>query len=801
MKRKGFTLIELLAVIVILAIIAVIATPLVLNTIDDAKKGSFEQTLNNILKAADLYQAKLEINDEFIECRYFSFGNDVEEVTVRDKKIYYPLQDLSLKGQLPTEGEVKICSNIITLEASNGSYSGSYDGSQMNIGKGDLASNDLTTPVIDTFNTTATTNRIIVAVTSHSQSVGGVIENYYYKINDGDYVKITEKSYIFTDLEANTEYTITIKVENKSGITTEESKKVTTKSFGELTISVENVSEWTSSKEVTLTGTTDEYTIEYKIIKYNEETLELEESEFTTYTESFILDTMATEDYPTTIVVRYNDNGYYSEYKSYMITKIDTSAPTNTSPAVNASTTKPTSEANVVIRQSDNGSGLDENTIEYGYSTEESGTYTWQESSTLTSLKSGTTYYIKTRVKNNVGTLVESEVTEYTPGTISSCSVTPLTSGWATNKDVQITGSQTGTELQYQVGSTSDDNWTTIENNGTVNVTENTTVYCRLWDGTTAGGTGSGSVSQIDTTAPECTLTVTEYSISPKVTLEASCTDPETGIAKYEFSQDSGNSYTDNGTSNTISYSSIELSKMMAKVTNNVGLAGVYTIDDSLKNEIYNTLSEEASQKIAELTSNPFLVAYPVGSIYITTSSDESTAEQMNALYGGTWEAYGTGKTLVGIDEDDTNFSTVNKTGGSTTKSITLTTANLPSHTHTVTAAGTVTSTFKGSSGTTSSNGSHSHTLGAQISGNAASGYGLCTGQYNNGFGDRAYVTGGTATTSTASTHTHTLTAKGTVTSTFKGTSATTSSIGSSTSFSVSTLQSYTTVYMWKRVA
>ena len=36
--KKGFTLIELLAVIVILAIIALIATPIVLNIINDTKE-------------------------------------------------------------------------------------------------------------------------------------------------------------------------------------------------------------------------------------------------------------------------------------------------------------------------------------------------------------------------------------------------------------------------------------------------------------------------------------------------------------------------------------------------------------------------------------------------------------------------------------------------------------------------------------------------------------------------------------------------------------------------------------------
>ena len=49
MKKRGFTLIELLAVIVVLAIIALIATPLVLNTIENSRKGAFEQTINSIV--------------------------------------------------------------------------------------------------------------------------------------------------------------------------------------------------------------------------------------------------------------------------------------------------------------------------------------------------------------------------------------------------------------------------------------------------------------------------------------------------------------------------------------------------------------------------------------------------------------------------------------------------------------------------------------------------------------------------------------------------------------------------------
>ncbi len=52
--NKGFTLIELLAVIVILAVIALIATPLIMNVINDAKKNSFKDSAYGIIKAVEL---------------------------------------------------------------------------------------------------------------------------------------------------------------------------------------------------------------------------------------------------------------------------------------------------------------------------------------------------------------------------------------------------------------------------------------------------------------------------------------------------------------------------------------------------------------------------------------------------------------------------------------------------------------------------------------------------------------------------------------------------------------------------
>lgn len=52
-NTKGFTLVELLAVIVILAIIALIATPIILNVIDSAKKNAAVNSAYGYMEAIE----------------------------------------------------------------------------------------------------------------------------------------------------------------------------------------------------------------------------------------------------------------------------------------------------------------------------------------------------------------------------------------------------------------------------------------------------------------------------------------------------------------------------------------------------------------------------------------------------------------------------------------------------------------------------------------------------------------------------------------------------------------------------
>lgn len=51
---------------------------------------------------------------------------------------------------------------------------------------------------------------------------------------------------------------------------------------------------------------------------------------------------------------------------------------------------------------------------------------------------------------------------------------------------------------------------------------------------------------------------------------------------------------------------------------------------------------------------------YPIGSIYMSVNSTNP-----GTLFGGTWTAWGTGRVPVGIDTSQTEFNTVEKTGGS----------------------------------------------------------------------------------------------------------------------------------------
>ena len=111
-------------------------------------------------------------------------------------------------------------------------------------------------------------------------------------------------------------------------------------------------------------------------------------------------------------------------------------------------------------------------------------------------------------------------------------------------------------------------------------------------------------------------------------------------------------------------------------------------------------ITENRVEEIANTKTNTTLATwcpFPVGAIYMSTTS----ANPSTFWTGTTWQAFATGKTIIGIDTSDTDFNSVNKIGGS--KEVVLTVPNLPIHSHTV--------GDNSHSHTANGVGDHSHTL------------------------------------------------------------------------------------------
>jgi microcystin-dependent protein len=68
--------------------------------------------------------------------------------------------------------------------------------------------------------------------------------------------------------------------------------------------------------------------------------------------------------------------------------------------------------------------------------------------------------------------------------------------------------------------------------------------------------------------------------------------------------------------------------------------------------------------------------AYPVGSIFMSTLATNPATQ----LGVGTWAAWGTGRVPVGVDTSQTEFNTVNKTGGEKTHLLSMN--EMPQHSH-----------------------------------------------------------------------------------------------------------------------
>ena len=178
MKKKGFTLVELLAVIVILAIIALIATPMILNVIENAKKGASKSSALGYIDAIEKSILEEELKGNII-----------------DKNKVYDVSDLTfinIKGDKPTEGWVQLEKGIVKdYSLRIGNYIVNNEDGQAKAEKGDTVeetpdgsdSEGKTEVAI----CTATSGTISYTVgTEYTCDPGDGITRTFYILEDGD---------------------------------------------------------------------------------------------------------------------------------------------------------------------------------------------------------------------------------------------------------------------------------------------------------------------------------------------------------------------------------------------------------------------------------------------------------------------------------------------------------------------------------------------------------------------------------------------------------------------------------------
>lgn len=111
-----------------------------------------------------------------------------------------------------------------------------------------------------------------------------------------------------------------------------------------------------------------------------------------------------------------------------------------------------------------------------------------------------------------------------------------------------------------------------------------------------------------------------------------------------------------------------------SQVNADVGVHGLRFSEGKLE---YNSSQEgePANWKSAVTKEQLLDMIYPVGSLYLTTSTAPP-----GGLFGGSWQLWGKGRTIVGVDSFDADFSAAEKTGGEKTHKLTI--DEMPSHNH-----------------------------------------------------------------------------------------------------------------------
>jgi prepilin-type N-terminal cleavage/methylation domain len=133
--KKGFTLIEILAVIIILAVIALIATPIIINVMESARKKAFENSVYGVMETYKL-----------------NMLNNIEEIEIIGKSYTFPEANSNLKysGTKMTGGSIFLDyeKDIEVRQLTDGRYCASGNKTNLVVKKGDCQIDMANAPVL-----------------------------------------------------------------------------------------------------------------------------------------------------------------------------------------------------------------------------------------------------------------------------------------------------------------------------------------------------------------------------------------------------------------------------------------------------------------------------------------------------------------------------------------------------------------------------------------------------------------------------------------------------------------------------